>query len=97
MLEEPGNVTLVGRIDSADWFQDGKARWLSGYVLTVQQDGSWELNSSKFKTAAAVKLASGKVPFSLKTWHHLALAFKGSTIQASIDGASVASVTDEYP
>jgi hypothetical protein len=94
MLEEPGNVTLVGRIDSADWFQDGKARWLSGYVLTVQQDGGWGLNSARFKTPTA-KLASGKVPFSLKTWHHLALAFRGSAIQASIDGASVASVTDE--
>jgi O-glycosyl hydrolase len=94
MLEEPGNVTLVGRIDSADWFQDGKARWLSGYVLTVQQDGGWGLNRARFKTPTA-KLASGKVPFSLKTWHHLALAFRGSAIQASIDGASVASVTDE--
>ena len=94
MIEEPGNVTLMGRIDSADWFQDGKARWLSGYVLTVQQDGNWELDSAKFKTPTA-KLASGKIPFSLKAWHHLALVFKGSAIQASIDGASVASVTDE--
>jgi hypothetical protein len=63
-------------------------------VLTVQQDGNWELDSAKFKTST-VKLASGKVPFSLKAWHHLALVFKGSAIQASIDGASVASVTDE--
>ena len=94
MLDEPGNVTLIGRIDSADWFQDGKARWLSGYVLTVQQDGNWELDSAKFKTPTA-KLASGKVPFSLKTWHHLALLFKGSAIQASVDGVPVASVTDE--
>jgi O-glycosyl hydrolase len=94
MLEEPGNITLVGRIDSADWFQDGKARWPSGYVLTVQQDGSWELDNAKFKTPTA-KLASGKVAFSLKTWHHLALAFRGSTIEASIDGARVASLSDE--
>ncbi len=94
MLEEPGNISLAGRIDSADWFQDGKARWPSGYVLTVQQDGSWELDSAKFKTPAA-KLASGKVSFSLKTWHRLALAFRGSTIEASIDGGRVASLTDE--
>jgi hypothetical protein len=94
MLDEPGNVTLAGRIDSADWFQDGKARWPSGYVLAVGQDGSWELDSAKFKTPVA-KLASGKVPFALKTWHRLALAFKGSAIQASIDGNPVAKVTDE--
>jgi hypothetical protein len=94
MLEEPGDVTLVGRIDSADWFEDGKARWPSAYVFEVRQDGSWELDSAKFKTATA-KLAAGRVPFSLKTWHHLVLAFKDSAIQAGIDGISVATVTDE--
>ncbi|MGA2072110.1 MAG: galactosylceramidase [Terriglobia bacterium] len=94
MLEEPGDIALAGRIDSADWFQDGKARWPSGYVLKVQQDGSWELDNSKFKTPTA-KLAAGKVAFSLRTWHHLALAFRGSTIEASIDGARVASLSDE--
>jgi len=94
MLEEPGNIALAGRIDSADWFQDGKARWPSGYVLTVQQDGSWELDNAKFKTPTA-KLASGKVAFSLKTWHRLALAFRASTIEASIDGARVASLSDD--
>jgi hypothetical protein len=94
LLEEPGNVTLVGRIDSADWFEDGKARWPSGYVLVVEQDGRWELDNAKFKTPTA-KLASGKVPFSLGTWHHLALAFRGSTIEASIDGGGVASQNDE--
>jgi hypothetical protein len=93
MIEEPGSVTLLGRIDSADVFQDGKARWPSGYVLAVQPDGTWELNSTKFN-APTNKLASGKVLFQLKTWHHFALAFKGTTIQASIDGASVANVTD---
>jgi glycosyl hydrolase family 59 (putative galactocerebrosidase) len=63
-------------------------------VLTVQQDGSWELDNARFKTPAA-KLSSGKVAFSLKTWHRLALAFRGSTIEASIDGARVASLSDE--
>jgi hypothetical protein len=93
MIEEPGNLTLAGRIDSADWFQDGKARWLSAYVLSVQHNGTWELDNTKFNLAP-IKLASGKVPFSVKTWHHLALAFKGTSIHASLDGASVANVTD---
>ncbi len=93
MIEEPGSAALVGRIDSADWFQDAKARWVSGYVLSLQQDGSWELDTTKFKIPPK-KLASGKVPVQLKTWHHLALGFKGSAIQVSIDGASVANVTD---
>jgi hypothetical protein len=94
MIEERGSVSLAGRIDSADWFQDGKARWVSGYILSVQHDGTWELDSTKFK-APPSRLASGKVPFQLKTWHRLALAFKGAAIQASIDTASVASVSDD--
>jgi len=93
MIEEPGSVTLAGRIDSADWFQDDKARWVSAYLLSVQHDGTWELDSTEFKTPTN-KLASGKVSFQLKTWHHLALAFKGASLQASIDGASVANVTN---
>ena len=93
LLEQRGNVTLMGRIDSSDWFQDGKARWPSGYVFTVQDDGGWQLNSSKYKVPTA-KLASGKAPFSLYTWHHLALRFKGISIQALIDSTTVASVTD---
>jgi len=93
LIEEPGNVTLVGRIDSAAWFDDLKAAWASGYVLSVGQDGRWELNSSRLK-APVVKLAWGKVGLQLNTWHHIALAFKGASIRASIDGASVANVTD---
>jgi hypothetical protein len=93
MIEEPGSVTLAGRIDSADVFQDNKARWVSGYVLSLQQDGTWELNNTKFNSPSN-KLASGKVTSQLKTWHHLALAFKGSSIQVSIDGAPFGNVTD---
>ena len=93
-VEAREGAVIAGRIDSADWFQDGKARWPSGYVLTVQPNGSWELDNSKFRTPIA-KLAAGKVAFSLKTWHRLALAFRGSTIEASIDGARVASLSDE--
>jgi Glycosyl hydrolase family 59/Galactocerebrosidase, C-terminal lectin domain/Glycosyl hydrolase family 59 central domain len=94
MLEEPGNVILVGRLDTAAWDHDRQARWYSGYVLAVSEDGSWELNSEVFETPTA-KLASGKVPFSLNTWHQLVLAFRGKSIRAVIDGVSVANVTDE--
>lgn len=59
----------------------------------MKQGGRWELKSTKYK-APTVKLASGQVRFSLETWHHLKLNFKGSGIQASIDGAVVASVSD---
>ncbi len=93
LLEQPGNVTLLGRIDSSDWFQDGKARWASGYILRVQHDGRWELNSTKYKAPTA-RLASGQVAFSPNTWHRLALRFKGPNIQVFIDGSNVADAAD---
>ena len=93
LIEKPGSATLAGRIDSANWFQDNTARWASAYVLSVQHDGTWELNSAKFKEPTG-KLASGKVSFALNTWHHLALAFKGTAIRVSIDGIMVANIAD---
>jgi hypothetical protein len=93
LIGQRGNATLLGRIDSSDWFQDGKARWPSGYVLTVQDDGTWELNSARYKVPIA-RLASGKASFSLNTWHRLALRFKGKNIEAFIDGARIAMAAD---
>jgi O-glycosyl hydrolase len=93
LLEGPGVVTLLGRIDDADVFQEHKARFPSAYVLIVRQDGAWELESAKYKVPIS-KLASGKVQFGAGKWHHLELSFQGSGITASIDGVAVARVTD---
>jgi hypothetical protein len=93
MLAGPGDVTLMGRIDSADFFKDGHARWPSAYILLVRSGGGWELISTEYKHPT-VTLASGRIPFRLDTWHHLALEFKGSAIRAMIDGSQVARVTD---
>jgi galactosylceramidase len=93
MLPGDGEVALVGRIDSADFFQDGKALWPSGYVLAVSRSGNWELLGTKFKTETR-KLASGTVSFPADAWHHLAMTFRGSAISAFLDGKSLAQVSD---
>ncbi|MBZ5561017.1 MAG: galactosylceramidase [Acidobacteriia bacterium] len=93
MLLQPGDFTVMGRIDSADVFQDGKAPYPSGYVLRVRNDGTWELLNNKYKVPTA-KLATGKVAFSLKSWHQLRLSFNGPHIEAFVDGKSVAKVDD---
>ncbi len=92
-LEQAGEVRLLGRIDDADYFKDEKARFPAAYVLEVDQEGRWNLLSTKLK-ASAVKLASGQARFPLKIWHHLELNFKGTNIQASLDGKIVANVQD---
>ena len=82
-----GKRNLVGRIDSADLFQDNKARWLER--LRALGPAGRNVGTEQYEVQDAPnKLASGKVASPPKTWHHLALAFKGSAIQASIDGAA---------
>ena len=93
MLPGEGEVALVGRIDSADFFQDGKALWPSGYVLAVSRNGGWQLLGTKFK-AETKKLASGTVSFPAGAWHRLALTFRGSAISAFLDGKQLAQVSD---
>ena len=84
-------AALMGRIDSADVFQDGNARWPSGYVLRVKPDGTWELLSAEFKKPV-VTLAAGSIKLDPLQWHHLELRFRGAEIKASVDGTVIASV-----
>jgi len=93
LLEQGGQVTLLGRIDDADVFKEQKAQWPSGYILMVNQDGLWELSSARYKTPT-LKLASGNVPFAMRKWHHVMLRFNGSNIEASIDRVVVTRLID---
>ncbi len=93
MLTAPGEVSLLGRIDSADFFSDTRARWPSSYILVVSSTGDWQLLSAIFKQPT-VTLASGQVSFPLNAWHRLTLRFAGSNVQATIDASQIASVTD---
>jgi hypothetical protein len=93
MVPQDGEVAVLGRVDSADFFQDGKALWASGYVLTVRRGGDWELLSTRFKSPP-VKLASGTASFAVNKWHLLALSFQGTAISGSIDGNVVGRVND---
>jgi len=93
MLPQTGHLTLIGRIDSADVFHDDKAPYPSGYILTVQSDGKWELVNTQYKSPT-VKLGSGTVSLSLKTWHQLELKFAGAQIEAAMDGKSLCKAND---
>jgi hypothetical protein len=84
-------AALMGRIDSADVFQDGRARWPSGYVLRLMPGGAWELLSAQFKKPV-VTLASGAATIDRNQWQHLELRFNGKRIEALLNGAPLASV-----
>ena len=86
-------AVLIGRIDSADIFQDGSARWPSGYAFSVAPDGSWKLFSAEFKKPV-VMLGSGSTQLDRSRWHHLELRFRGKHVEAWVDGKSLISAED---
>ncbi len=86
-------ATVMGRIDSANVFQDHHALLPAGYVLSLAPGGAWQLLSTQFKKPTAT-LASGTVSLVTKQWHHLALRFHGTQIEAELDGKPLASVQD---
>lgn len=86
-------AVLIGRIDSADAFEDDKALWPSGYLLDLKPDGSWELLSTQYKKPS-VSLASGSAKIDPRQWHHLKLSFKGDQITATLDDTRLAAVQD---
>ncbi len=92
-IRPSGAVTLMGRIDSADVFQDDKAIYPSGYILSVQTDGAWELVSAAYKKPT-VELASGSVNLMPGEWHRFALTFRGDQISATLDGSQLAKIKD---
>jgi len=86
-------ATIMGRIDSADNFQDYQAHCPSGYILRVKSNGAWELLSESFNKPA-VTLGSGSVKLDSSTWHHLELRFHGKQIIASLDGTQLTLAED---
>ncbi|HLH02979.1 MAG TPA: family 16 glycoside hydrolase [Bryobacteraceae bacterium] len=93
-LDSAADATLMGRIESADVFEDGHARWPSGYVLELDHDGGWQLFSAKFKQAPQT-LASGRLGHSAAGWHTVRLTFRGTTISAALDGQQLAKIEDK--
>ncbi len=93
LLDSSNEATNIGRIDSADVFQDGNMLWPSAYVLRLGKNGAWTLLSAKYKTSPQI-LASGTIALDSGKWHNLQLQFRGNQIQASLDDRLLVSVQD---
>jgi len=93
LVDEDDEVAVLGRIDSADFFQDGKASWPGGYVFSVRGNGAWELLNAKLKSEPT-RLAWGALAQTPHAWRRLSLKFQGAAITAEVDGQAVAQVSD---
>ena len=103
MLPHSGSAGLIGRYHAVSPAQGT----YNGYVFNVRTDGNYTLKLSnggtaadtiagerQVKPASATVLAAGKVSFRKGSWHTLSVSMSGRTIQASVDGRQVASVTN---
>jgi Glycosyl hydrolase family 59 len=85
------SATIMGRIDSANVFEDGKARLPSGYVLRLDPGGAWEILSAEFKKPT-VRLASGLARIDRNQWHRVELRFQGTSVVAYLDSERLAAI-----
>ena len=94
LVANADEATVMGRIDSADVFQDGAMLWPSGYVLQLKKTGQWKLLSTKYKQSPRT-LASGAVKAAGNDWHRLALSFTGNQITAKLDDRELTTIKDK--
>ena len=87
-------AVLMGRIDSADNFQDDKALGPSGYALRVNPNGHWELLSTTLNKPVK-QIIGGAVNLNQTKWHRLELRFRGKNIKALLDGELLVSTADD--
>jgi len=90
LLEQPGYVEILGRTGQQGRNNNG----LNAYHLRISDTGAWSIQRSdtawNFTTIASgttTALGTGR-------WHRLALSLNGSTISATLDGATLGSATD---
>jgi hypothetical protein len=95
LMEEYGSVTLWGRFDHPAVCANDSGDCLSlnspdGYSLNVDSEGRWALKKSSDKGATVTPIHEGALTgWQPKTWHRLKLGFKGSAVNAWIDGMPV--------
>lgn len=89
-MQQPGTVTLLGRASTQLRPQNRQA----AYQLRISDTGAWSI--AKHTTAnATTTLASGShAALGTNSWHNVTLGFSGTQITATLDGATLGTVTD---
>lgn len=94
LIEDSGVVKVMGRINHQICWNVYDP---NGYILSADNIGRWNLfvyDTPGGGDQVRTDLASGTSSIRANTWHNLKLQFAGNNIKAFIDGAQVASVTD---
>jgi glycosyl hydrolase family 59/F5/8 type C domain-containing protein/glycosyl hydrolase family 59 (putative galactocerebrosidase) len=86
LLEEPGYVELLGRVEA-------QPHRVAGYHLVITDAAGWRLYTEDI-AGTQTTLAQGAVPIGVGSWHQAALRFTGRTVAVVVDGRQVGSVSN---
>ena len=91
MLEKSGYVQLIGRASNFPHTYPGN---LNAYYFRVTDAGRWSILTNS--TSGTVRTLASGTTAALGTgrWHTLALKFSGTAITATLDGATVSTLSD---
>lgn len=90
LLEKSGYAELIGRAGT----EDLKPCGLNAYYLRVSDTGAWSILRNNTSCVFTTVASGTTTALGTNRWHSLAMTFSGTTITASIDGATVRTVTD---
>ncbi|MCX5070228.1 ricin-type beta-trefoil lectin domain protein [Micromonospora lupini] len=91
MLEKSGYVQLEGRVGSQT-LDPVSAQ--NAYFLRVTDGGAWSILRNSTSNQLTTLRSGSVAALGTNRWHTLALGFSGSTITATVDGATVGTATD---
>ncbi|WP_371493786.1 ricin-type beta-trefoil lectin domain protein [Kitasatospora sp. NBC_00374] len=94
LFEQSSTIELLGRVNQQGRNNNG----LNAYHLRVSASGAWSIDKSD-TTWTYTTLASGTTtPLGTGRWHTVAFTLQGSTLTATVDGATLGSAADTaYP
>ena len=89
-MQQAGTVTLLGRANTQTRPQDNQA----AYQLRISNTGAWSIVKHSTSNVTTTLTSGTHASLGLNTWHTIAIGFSGSQITATVDGATLGSVTD---
>ncbi|MFG1643461.1 ricin-type beta-trefoil lectin domain protein [Amycolatopsis sp. NPDC049252] len=89
-MKQAGTVTLLGRANTQNRPQSHQA----AYQLRVADTGAWSIAKNSSGGVLTTLTSGSHAALGLNTWHNVKLGFSGNQITASLDGATLGSVTD---
>ncbi|MGI5229418.1 ricin-type beta-trefoil lectin domain protein [Actinoallomurus sp. CA-142502] len=91
LLEKSGYAEVIGRAGAQS---TGDPNGLNAYYLRVSDTGAWSILRSNTSAQWTTLRTGTTSALGTNRWHTLALGFSGGTITATVDGASLGSVSD---